>query len=146
MAQLAPVAALVGTGLSVYSTARQAQVQSANAKAQARAAQEQETARLQAAAVQATADDRSRQDTLERTLASVRARAGASGLAADEGSAAAVADGLRQDAAADAGEDEALRSARLAAGRRSLLNTDGSLTTWLRAGSTFAGAARSLLD
>ena len=41
--------------------------------------------------------------------------------------------------------DDAVRNARLAAGRRSLLNNDGSLTTWLRAGSSFAGAAKSLL-
>ena len=56
-----------------------------------------------------------------------------------------MAAGLKQDAAQDITEDDAVRNARLAAGRRSLLNNDGSLTTWLRAGSSFAGAAKSLL-
>ena len=58
---------------------------------------------------------------------------------------AAVAAGLRQDAAQDIAEDDAVRNARLATGRRSLLKNDGSLTTWLRAGSSFASATKSLL-
>ena len=56
-----------------------------------------------------------------------------------------MAAGLQKDSAQDIAEDDAVRNARLAAGRRSLLNNDGSLTTWLRAGSSFAGAAKSLL-
>ncbi|MFT8246324.1 hypothetical protein [Roseomonas sp. BN140053] len=146
MAQLAPVAALVGTGLSIYSTVHKAQEQSKVARNQAAQQAEQNVAQAQVAAVQAQAEARARQDTLDRTLASVRARAAASGLQPDQGSAAAVTAGLRRDAAQDTEEDAALRAARLAAGRRSLLNTDGSLTTWLRAGSSFASAARNLLD
>ena len=145
MAQLAPVATLVGTGLSLYSTAQQAKRQQANAQAQTEQAASQEQARLQTAAVQSAANARARQDLLARTVASTRARMAASGLSPNEGSATAVTEGLRQDATQDQEEDASLSAARLSAGRRSLLNTDGSLTTWLRAGTTFAGAARSLL-
>ncbi|MBR0677057.1 hypothetical protein GXW77_12800, partial [Roseomonas alkaliterrae] len=63
-----------------------------------------------------------------------------------EGSAAALAAGLRQDAAQDAREDAAITGARLAAGRRSLLAPDGSLNSFLRAGQSLGGAVRSLLD
>ncbi len=146
MAQLAPVAALVGTGASVLATVRQAQQQQAAAKAQSTQLQAQAQAQAEVAAAQATSASRSRAEALERTVASARARAGASGIGADNGSAAAVTAGLRRDAASDLEEDELLRNARLASGRRSLLNADGSLTTWLRAGSSLAGATRSLLD
>ena len=146
MAQLAPVATLVGTGLSLYSTVDQARRQQANARAQAEQAAVQERARVQTAAVQSAASARSRHDLLARTVASTPARMAASGLSPNEGSAAAVTEGLRQDAMLDEEEDVSLSAARLSAGRRSLLNTDGSLTTWLRAGTSFAGAARSLVD
>ncbi len=146
MAQLAPVATLVGTGLSLYSTVNQAQRQQSNARAQAEQAAVQEQARLQTAAVQGAANARSRQELLARTVASTRARMAASGLSPNEGSATAVTEGLRQDALQDEEENASLSAARLSAGRRSLLNTDGSLTTWLRAGTSFAGTARSLLN
>ena len=146
MAQIAPVATLVGTGLSLYSTARQAKSQQSNFQAQTEQANAQEQARLQTAAVQGAASARARQDLLTRTVASTRARMAASGISPNEGSAAAVTEGLRQDATQDEEEDASLSAARLSAGHRSLLNSDGSLTTWLRAGTSFAGAARSLLD
>lgn len=145
MSQLAPVAGLVGTGLSIYSTVHQAQAQSAQVKAQNRQIQQQAAAQSLLAAAQQQQDTRARQDQLAGTLASIRARSAASGLDPNDGSAAAVAAGLQKDSAQDIAEDDAVRNARLAAGRRSLLNNDGSLTTWLRAGSSFAGAAKSLL-
>ncbi|MFC0407875.1 hypothetical protein [Roseomonas elaeocarpi] len=146
MSQLASVAGLVGTGLSVYATGRQASAQAALTKAQNAQYVAQQEALTQLASAQQAAQTRERQDTLNKTLASVRARASASGLDPNDGSAAAVSEGLQTDAAQDIAEDDSIRAARLAAGRRSLLNTDGSLTTWLRAGSTFANAAKSLLD
>ena len=146
MSQLASVAGLVGTGLSVYSTARQASAQAAATKARNTQLLAQQEAQTQLASAQQAAQTRERQQTLNSTMASARARAAASGLDPNEGSAAAVSQGLQTDAAQDISEDDSIRAARLAAGRRSLLNTDGSLTTWLRAGSTFASAAKSLLD
>jgi pimeloyl-ACP methyl ester carboxylesterase len=61
-------------------------------------------------------------------------------------SPAALTAGLRRDAAQDAAEDAAVASARLAAGRRSLLAPDGSLNAFLRAGQSLGGAVRNLLD
>ncbi|MFC3126815.1 hypothetical protein ACFOD4_17255 [Pseudoroseomonas globiformis] len=146
MAQLAPIATLVGTGASLYGTVRQGQAQAAQAKAQ----QQQEAANLAARQQQlAAAQDseaRSRQDRLERTVASTRARLAASGVNPDQGSAGAITAGLEQDAAEAAADSNDAFAARMAAGRSSLLNTDGSLTTWLRAGNSFGGAIRSLLD
>lgn len=146
MAQLAPIATLVGTGASLYGTVRQGQAQAAQAKAQ----QQQEAvtlaARQQQLAAQQEADARNRQGQLERTVASTRARLAASGVSPDQGSAGAITAGLQRDAAeAAAGSNDAY-AARMAAGRSSLLNGDGSLTTWLRAGNSFGGALRSLLD
>ena len=60
--------------------------------------------------------------------------------------AAAITTGLEQDAAQAAQDSQDTLAARMAAGRSSLLREDGSLTTWLRAGSSFGGALRSLLD
>ena len=80
------------------------------------------------------------------TLAASRARLAAGGVQPDEGSAAALTAGLRGDAAAAQSDQAAVFNARLAAGRRSLLNDDGSLTPWLRAGATFSGALHNLLD
>ena len=144
MSQLAPVAGLVGTGLSIYSTVHQAQAQSAQVKAQNRQIQQQAAAQSQLAAAQQQQDTRARQDQLAGTLASIRARSAAEPSFGSRPEAA-VAAGLQKDSAQDIAEDDAVRNARLAAGRRSLLNNDGSLTTWLRAGSSFAGAAKSLL-
>ncbi len=146
MAQLAPIAAVVGAGVSTYATIRQAQTQSAMAKQSAENARAQEAARAQQAATQQAVDTRSRDARLAGTIASARARLAAGGVSADEGSGAALVAGLRRDAAAAGADSEALATARLAAGRRSLLNPDGSLTTWLRAGASFGNSIRSLLD
>ncbi|MFC7608427.1 hypothetical protein [Teichococcus aestuarii] len=79
-------------------------------------------------------------------MASTRARLAAAGVSPDQGSAAAITTGLEQDAAETAQGSQEAAAARMAAGRSSLLREDGSLTTWLRAGSSFGGALRSLLD
>jgi hypothetical protein len=146
MAQLAPIAAAIGAGASIYSSVQQAQAQSANAKAQARAAREQEAARVAQVGVQQSVDARARDARLAGTLASARARLAAGGISADEGSAAALTAGLERDAAAAQSDSEQVFAARISAGRRTLLNGDGSLTSWLRAGSTFGTSLRNLLD
>jgi hypothetical protein len=146
MAQIAPIATVLGAGASIYATGRQAQSQSAQARQQAAAATAQNEARTQQLAVQQAADRRVADARLAGTVASARARLGAGGVQPDEGSAAALTTGLRRDAAAAQSDSLAAFDARLASGRRSLLNDDGSLTPWLRAGATFSGALRSLLD
>jgi uncharacterized protein HemX len=146
MAQLAPIAAIVGTGASLYGTVRQGQMQAATAKAQQQQEAQTLQARQQQLVAQQDADARARQDRLERTVAATRARLAASGVNPDQGSAAAITAGLEGDAAAAAADSNETFAARMAAGRSSLLNGDGSLTTWLRAGSSFGAAAKSLLD
>jgi hypothetical protein len=146
MAALAPLATLVGAGASVYGTVRQVQAQHANNRAQAQVSQTQEAARQDALRVQQEEQTRQRQQALARTLATTRARLAASGLRPDEGSGAAVAAGLRQDAAAAQSADDATYRARLAQGRSSLLSPDGTVTALLQSGRTFGLVARSLLD
>jgi cell division protein FtsB len=146
MAQLAPIATLVGTGASLYGTVRQGQAQAAQAKAQQQQEAANLAARQQQLAAAQQADARGRQDQLDRTMASTRARLAASGVNPDQGSAGAITAGLQQDAAEAAVTSGDTYAARMAAGRSSLLNSDGSLTTWLRAGNSFGGAIRSLLD
>jgi len=146
MAQIAPIVTLLGAGASLYSTARQAQAQSSQARQQAEAARTQEQARTQQVAVQQAADQRARDARLAGTVAAARARLAAGGVQPDEGSGAALTSGLQRDAAAAQADSDAVFSARLAAGRRSLLNDDGSLTPWLRAGASFGNALKNLLD
>jgi uncharacterized protein HemX len=146
MAQIAPIATVLGAGASIYGMHRQAQVQAAQARQQVAQATAQNDLRSQQLAAQQAAEQRQRDARLAGTLAATRARLAAGGVQPDEGSATALAAGLRRDAAAAQSDQLALFSARLAAGRRSLLNDDGSLTPWLRSGATAAGALRSLLD
>jgi hypothetical protein len=145
MAQLASLASLAGTGLAVYGQVRQGRQQQATQRAQEENLRAQQAAQQDQAAVQAAAAERERAERLARTIASARARLAAGGVAPDEGSAAALTAGLRRDAAQDAADDAALGAARLAAGRRSLLQPDGSLNAFLRAGQTLGGAVRNLL-
>ena len=146
MAQIAPIATVLGAGASIYGMQQQAQVQAAQARQQVAQATAQNEARTQQMAAQQAAEQRQRDARLAGTLAATRARLAAGGVQPDEGSAAALAAGLRHDAAAAQSDQLALFSARLAAGRRSLLQDDGSLTPWLRSGATAASALRSLLD
>ncbi len=145
MAQLATIASLAGTGLAVYGQVRQGQQQKATNRAQEENLRQQQAAQQDQAAVQAAVNEQERQARLTRTIASARARAAAGGIAPDEGSAAALTAGLQADAAKDSASDASVMSARLAAGRRSLLTPDGSLNSFLRAGQTLGGAVRSLL-
>lgn len=135
MAQLASIATLVGTGASIYNNVSQANARNDAAKSQMAAMQ---------AAQQAEA--RKRSDTLARTLATARARAGASGTGSADGSTAALLSGLEQDAAKAQSESDSVFRARMAAGRSSLLGSDGTFTSYLRAGQTASSALRSLLD
>jgi hypothetical protein len=146
MAQIAPIATVLGAGASLYATQRQAQTQSSRAREQAEQAEAQNTARLQQLAAQQAADRRTADARLAGTVAATRARLAAGGVQPDDGSAAALTTGLRRDAAAAQSDQLAVFSARLASGRRSLLNDDGSLTPWLRAGATASSALRNLLD
>lgn len=145
MAQLATIASLAGTGLAVYGQVRQGQQQKATNRAQEENLRAQQSAQQDQAAAQAAANERDRQDKLASTIAAARSRAAASGVAPDEGSAAALTTGLATDAAKDTAEDASLMSARLASGRRSLLASDGSLNSYLRAGQQLGGAVRNLL-
>jgi hypothetical protein len=146
MAQIAPIATLLGAGASLYASTRQAQVQSAQARQQTDNARAQNEARAQQAAVQQAAEQRARDARLAGTVAATRARLAAGGVQPDDGSAAALTAGLQRDAAASQADSDAVFAARIAAGRRSLLNDDGSLTPWLRAGASFGSAVRNLLD
>ena len=146
MAQIVPIATVLGAGAAIYGTGRQAQMQTAQARRQAADAKAQNEARQQQLAAQQAAERRISDSRLAGTIASARARLAAGGIQPDEGSAVALTAGLRRDAAAAQSDSLAVFDARLAAGRRSLLNDDGSLTPWLRAGATFSGTLRTLLD
>jgi len=146
MGALTSLATLVGAGASLYGTVRQVQAQNAANRAQVEVAQQQEQARQQELLARREADRVERQQTLARTIASTRARLAASGVAPDEGSAGALTAGLERAAAeAEDASDEELR-ARLARGRASLLNPDGTLTAVLQGVRSFGTVARSLLD
>lgn len=146
MAALASLATLVGAGASIYGTARQVQQQNALNKAQVQIAQQQEAARQQALQAQQAADAQARALALSKTIATTRARLAASGVAPDSGSSGALTAGLTQEAAAAQAADDATLRARLAQGRISLLNPDGTFTALLQSGRTFGFATRSLLD
>src|SRR5690242_15670374 len=117
MAQLASLATLVGAGASIYGNVRAAQEQGKIRKAQNAAVLAQTAERAQQLRIQNDADTRERQQLLARTMAAVRARLAAGGIRPDEGSAAALAAGLRSDAASDLGEQGALLQSRIAQGR-----------------------------
>ncbi len=91
MAQLASLAALAGAGISAYGQVRQAQQQRASSRAQAENLRAQQAAQDAQATLQAAVRERERAQALARTIASVRARLAAGGVAPDEGSAAALA-------------------------------------------------------
>jgi hypothetical protein len=176
MAQLATIATIASTAASVAQGVSQAQAArkaavprptSDPAVANASAALDAATAARESEAAAARA--RQRQATLERTIASVRARLAASGAPADSGSGRALVEGLRKDAAEEQADDDRLRATRRAeaeasdslaeanralnsrfsAGRRSLLDDSGALTGFTRAVrgvSSLGSGLRSLLD
>ena len=135
MAQIATVASLALAGASL-----QDQVKKRKVEARARDAQQQYIASQQAA------QQRARQDLLARSIAATRARFAASGVSPDEGSAAALVAGMRADAAQADSESADLLRQRLAAGRASLLNSNGDFQAFVRAAQSFGAIARNLLD
>jgi hypothetical protein len=135
MAQIATVASLALAGASM-----QDQVKKRKVEARARDAQQQYIASQQAA------QQRARQDLLARSIAATRARYAASGVSPDEGSAAALVAGMRADAAQAESESADLLRQRLAAGRASLLNSNGDFQAFVRATQSFGAIARNLLD
>ena len=146
MAAITSLATLATAGVGIYAQNRAARQQNATQRAQLEVNRQQEMARQQQMTLQQQADTRVRAEQVARTIAAARARLAGGGLAANDGSAATVTEGLRADAAAGQAEDEALFRARLASGRASLLNPDASLTGVLRAVPSFGYAVRNLLD
>ncbi|MCA3387710.1 MAG: hypothetical protein INF65_03685 [Roseomonas sp.] len=135
MAQIAAIASLALAGASMQNQAKNRKVE-----ARAREAQQQYIASQQAA------QQRARQDVLARSIAATRARFGASGVSPDEGSASALVAGMRADAAQADSESADLLRQRLAAGRASLLNSNGDFQGFVRATQSFGAIARNLLD
>jgi len=146
MAQLAPIVTLAATGASIYAQSAEAKRQKKNAQIQQQNAQLQQEAQQQVLAVQATQDTAQRQRALERSVASARARLAAGGINPGEGSAAALANGLRSAAREAQDADDATYAARLSAGRKSLLDQDSSLRNWVQAGQGVGRVVKSLLD
>jgi small-conductance mechanosensitive channel len=146
MAQLAPVVTLAATGASIYAQSQEAARQKKNAQVQQQNAQVQQDAQQQVLAAQATQNAGERRRSLERSIASARARLAAGGVNPDQGSGAALAAGLRGAAQEAQAADDATYAARLSAGRKSLLDQDSSLTNWVRAGQGLGRAVKSLLD
>ncbi|MCE2923687.1 MAG: hypothetical protein LW837_27575 [Roseomonas sp.] len=135
MAQIASIASLALAGASMQNQAKNRKVE-----ARAREAQQQYIASQQAA------QQRARQDVLARSIAATRARFGASGVSPDEGSASALVAGMRADAAQADSESADLLRQRLAAGRASLVNSNGDFQGFVRATQSFGAIARNLLD
>lgn len=146
MAQLAPIVTLAATGASIYAQSQEAGRQKKNARIQQANAIVQQEAQQQVLAAQASQSAAERQAALDRGIASARARLAAGGVNPNEGSAAALTDGLRSTAAAEQGSDDVTYAARIRAGRKSLLDQDSSTLTWARAGQGLGRVARSLLD
>jgi hypothetical protein len=149
MAALAPLATLASTGVGLFAQQRSSQQARATQRAQVEIQQQQDGARQQQLLLQQQAETRNRGEQLARTVAATRARLAAGGLSVNDGSAVAVQEGLRADAAAGQQDSDEMFRARLTSGRASLLNPDGSLSTvssLLRALPSFGTAVRSLLD
>jgi hypothetical protein len=146
MAALTSIASLAGAGATIYAQRQQVERAKDNQRAQAAANAQQDAQRQQQLAIAQQAEQRTRSEQVARTIASTRARIAAGGISPDEGSAAALTTGLAEDAAAGQADSDALFRARLSAGRASLLNSDGSLTSWVRSIPTFGNALRNLLD
>jgi hypothetical protein len=146
MAQLAPIVTLAATGASIYSQTQEAKRQKKNAQIQQQNAQVQRAAQQQILAAQAAQDTAERQRALDRSIASARARSAAGGVNPNEGSAAALTTGLQTAAQQAQNADDVTYAAKLAAGRKSLLDQDSSLTDWVRAGQGLGRVVKSLLD
>ncbi len=146
MAALASIGTLLGAGATIYAQKRNQKAQYATQLAQVQANQAVDVQRQNQLIAQQQAEQRARQVQLARTVASTRARLAASGVAADDGSGTAITTGLATDAATAATFSDAAFRAQLAYGRASLLNPEGSLTGFTRAGQSFGGAVGNLLS
>lgn len=146
MAQIATIASLAIAGVSAYNQAQQQRQRKAATRVQQEAAREHQIAQQQVITTQAAAQQRARQDVLARTIAATRARLAAGGISPDEGSAAALTGGMVADAAQDQAESTELLRTRLAAGRPSLLTSNGDFQGFVRATQSFGAIARNLLD
>jgi multidrug efflux pump subunit AcrA (membrane-fusion protein) len=146
MAALASIGTLLGAGATIFAQKRAQEAQYNTQLAQAQANQSVEVQRQNQLIAQQQAEARTRQLQLARTIATSRARLAASGVAADDGSGAAITTGLTGDAAAAATASDAAFRAQLASGRASLLNPDASFTGFTRAGQSFGGALTNLLQ
>jgi len=146
MGALTSIASLVGAGATIYGSVRSAQQAKANNRAQVEVSQAQEQSRQQELIADRAAQTRERQAALARTIATARARLAAGGLSPDDGSAAAITGGLAQQVAAAEGESDAELRARLARGRTSLLQPDGTFTAALSGVRPLGSAVRGLLD
>jgi hypothetical protein len=146
MAQIATIASLALAGVSVYGQVQQQRQRKAETRVQQEAAQQQQVAQQQVIATQTAAQQRARQEVMARTIAATRARMAASGVSPDEGSASALTSGMAADAAQDQAESTELLRTRLAAGRPSLLTSNGDFQGFVRATQSFGAIARNLLD
>ncbi len=146
MAQIATVATLALAGASVYGQVQHQRQRKAEVRLQQEAAQQQQVAQQQVMATQTAAQQRARQEVLARTIAATRTRMAASGVSPDEGSSAALTAGLAADAAQDQAESSDLLRQRLAAGRPSLLRSNGDFQGFVRATQSFGAITRNLLD
>jgi hypothetical protein len=146
MAQIATIASLALAGVSAYGQVQQQRQRKAETRVQQEAAQQQQVAQQQVIATQTAAQQRARQEVMARTIAATRARMAASGVSPDEGSASALTVGMAADAAQDQAESTELLRTRLAAGRPSLLTSNGDFQGFVRATQSFGAIARNLLD
>jgi hypothetical protein len=146
MAQIATIASLALAGVSAYGQVQQQRQRKAETRVQQEAAQQQQVAQQQVIATQTAAQQRARQEVMVRTIAATRARMAASGVSPDEGSASALTVGMAADAAQDQAESTELLRTRLAAGRPSLLTSNGDFQGFVRATQSFGAIARNLLD
>jgi hypothetical protein len=146
MAQIATIAGLAIAGVSAYNQVQQQRQRKAETRVQQEAARGQQVAQQQVMTSQAAAQQRARQEVLARTIAATRARMAAGGISPDEGSASALTAGMVADAAQDEAENADLLRVRLAAGRPSLLSSNGDFQGFVRATQSFGPIARNLLD
>jgi thymidine phosphorylase len=146
MSALGSLGTAIGAGATILGNVRQAQQQNATNRAQLQIAQQQATERQAEIAAQQGADALSRSTQLAHATASVEARAASSGQVPYDGSAAAIASGKAQEAAAEQGAANARFAAQYQAIAPNLLQPDATTTALLRSGRAFGGVVSNLLD
>lgn len=143
MAQLVPVASLLTGVAGLVAAQKQAEAQ----RRQQQEVQANREAQLRLSNEEAA---RQRREMLARTIASTRARLAAGGVSAGEGSGAALLSGLEEEAEAREAASDRQFALRIAAGRRSLLDDQLTLSPFIRVGSQlatgFSSSFRSLLN